>query len=389
MGKFATMKKTDVVYKSLIEKVDWNKVKEAAEGEKSTNLAKAQKLNREAVAEKKKKAYAKVGLVKRDLVFRIKYDKKIMGSSHYGDGDILLVKDFTQLKKMRELYASYVEKAHTRIEGEFIANSLVFNIKFTRDLGKKVQDALKKGDVRMAMTQVQPARVKVMRLKEWATKAELKKVAAKIAKEEKVQPKDMDLGRFDIGKYKKQVVDLDKAVTKLERLVDGKAEELERAKIEEASSEDPGYRKALKECIAGYDEILEAVKGSLTKGRDLSIRGKNLLLKAKGSTEEQAVDLVKQATVLVEEIDKEEKSLKESVALSRSSNSPLQKKKETAKITKEDSNRFLTPIMTQTYAFNTRAVALFGDGKAAVKKMAKGLQQLHGIPEAGVLFKKL
>jgi len=91
MGKFPKMDKKEVLYKSALAQVNWDNVKATAGEQKVTGFKDAKALVELAKKDNSlKKPYVKVGLVKSKLVFRIKHDE-----GHFGDDDIVLVKNFS------------------------------------------------------------------------------------------------------------------------------------------------------------------------------------------------------------------------------------------------------------------------------------------------------
>jgi hypothetical protein len=91
MAGFPSMDKGAKEYEAELGKWNWNEAqKQAGLPFASSGRGRAEKLVAEAEAAKLTKPYAKIGVVKGDLVFRIKH----AGSKHFGTGDIVLVPGF-------------------------------------------------------------------------------------------------------------------------------------------------------------------------------------------------------------------------------------------------------------------------------------------------------
>ncbi len=100
MAKFPKMDKSEKEYERELRQFKWGEARSFIGVDfDSSGLARAKNLMSQATGAALKKPYCKVGLVKNDLVFRIKHDKK----HHFGEGDIILIRNFGEISNEESL----------------------------------------------------------------------------------------------------------------------------------------------------------------------------------------------------------------------------------------------------------------------------------------------
>ncbi|MGF1582861.1 MAG: hypothetical protein ACFCD0_26370 [Gemmataceae bacterium] len=87
---FPSMGSAETYVRKSLKQFKWVDVSELANGQTLINKSEVEKTAKEALEAKLKDPYAKVGLVKKNLVFRIKHS-----GGHYGKSDIIVIRNYT------------------------------------------------------------------------------------------------------------------------------------------------------------------------------------------------------------------------------------------------------------------------------------------------------
>lgn len=115
MAKYPNMRKSAKAYESDIGSFNWSDAETVAGMTlNSAGVKQAKALIAQALAAKLKKPVGKTGIVKGDLVFRIKYN----GKSHFGDGDIVLLKGFETLAEDVKLSSKSKNAGHLSVSSQ-------------------------------------------------------------------------------------------------------------------------------------------------------------------------------------------------------------------------------------------------------------------------------
>ncbi len=134
MAKFPKMDKSDKEYERELRQFKWNDARAFVGVEfDSTGLARAKGLMGQAAGAALKKPYCKIGLVRKNLVFRIKYDKK----RHFGEDDIILVRDYSDISGEESLSS---KSKNQGVLGRATARDPLTVEWWNRTLGSTVRD---------------------------------------------------------------------------------------------------------------------------------------------------------------------------------------------------------------------------------------------------------
>jgi len=134
MAKFPKMDKSDKEYERELRQFKWNDARAFVGVDfDSTGLARAKGLMGQAAGAALKKPYCKIGLVRKNLVFRIKYDKK----RHFGEDDIILVRDYSDISGEESLSS---KSKNQGVLGRATARDPLTVEWWNRTLGSTVRD---------------------------------------------------------------------------------------------------------------------------------------------------------------------------------------------------------------------------------------------------------
>lgn len=134
MAKFPKMDKSDKEYERELRQFKWNDARAFVGVDfDSTGLARAKGLMGQAAGAALKKPYCKIGLVRKNLVFRIKYDKK----RHYGEDDIILIRNYSDISGEESLSS---KSKNQGVLGRATARDPLTVEWWQRTLGSSVRD---------------------------------------------------------------------------------------------------------------------------------------------------------------------------------------------------------------------------------------------------------
>ena len=134
MAKFPKMDKSEKEYERELRQFKWNDARAFVGVDfDSTGLARAKNLMGQAAGAALKKPYCKIGLVQKNLVFRIKHDKK----RHFGEDDIILIRNYGDISGEESLSS---KSKNQGVLGRATARDPLTVEWWQRTLGSTVQD---------------------------------------------------------------------------------------------------------------------------------------------------------------------------------------------------------------------------------------------------------
>lgn len=388
MAKFKTMnKKHDTRIREKLATLKIKDIEAVGQGVTMKNIKDVKAAIEGAKSDPKiKDPYGKVGLVGKDLVFRIKHKK-----GHYGEADILLIKNFRQIEELAKARVEGARKAweemRSMLEG-YAGNRLdTVNARI-----KTAKVEIKAGNAAEAIKAHGAALNFLKSMNELATAAGYKKQLGRWAKGKGVRLSDLEIDDAECKRLKAATEGFHtqmkvgykaamRECAQLEKTLEALDDTLDQVDTSGAEKTDPEYQRKLKEIMSDWKSVVTYCKQKRAAQKTELAKFAKFKAIADKTVEGNADALIKGMKDQFDKIADLYHDIDSHIqGTIRLDDSTFSAKATAAGLTVEDRRKFLQPMTNRAFALNYQAKADWQKAQARGSKLLRitGKRLNHG-----------